>query len=374
MKRFNVLILFCLAAVGMWAQNGFESSGQASAYSVVSPWQDKKLTTGFRFLPGLRYHGKAREVQLDAEVSAHLFAHEAIFPLDDQPTAGLQPYRFWVRLADSTRSLRIGLQQINFGSATILRPLMWFDRVNPLDPLSLTEGVWSALGQVYFKNNANLWLWVNLPSDKLRVWDIFPSSLRFPEAGGRIQWPVTKGEMGVAANFRAVEMPDSQIQLTGHEHALQYKIGVDGRWDVGPGLWYECSFTGSDRNLGPYSQLVLLTLGADYTFGLGNGLNLTAEHMWAAMGSCINYMDESAAFSALSSSYPINFFNQFRLMAYYDWKHRKPYTFLQYENSLSKGKLQLMAWANPENPVLPGREDMMLFGGLGIQIMYIVHF
>lgn len=183
-----------------------------------------------------------------------------------------------------------------------------------------------------------------------------------------------KGEMGLATNLRAVRIPENQIQLPGQENAVQYKIGMDGRWDVGPGLWYECSFTGSDRNVGPFSQLALLTLGSDYTFALGNGLNLTAEHMWAAMGRSITEMDETAAFSALSMSYPINFFNQLRLLSYFDWKHQKPYTFLQYENKLSRGKLQLMAWANPENPVLPGREDMMLFGGLGIQIMYIVHF
>lgn len=374
MKRIKLLILVYLAAFQLSAQHHFESSGQASAYSVLSPGQEKKVAAGFRFLPGLRYHGIERGMQLSAEASVHLFAHEALFPLDDEPTAGLQPYRFWLRLSDSTRSLRIGLQQINFGSATILRPLMWFDRMNPIDPLGLTEGVWSALGQLYFRSDASLWLWINLPSQKLRVWDIFPSDMRFPEAGGRLQWPVTKGEMGVAANFRSVEITSSQIQIPENEYSQQYKIGIDGRWDVGPGLWYEGSITRTLKNLGPFSHLALLTLGADYTFGLGNGLNITAEHMWAVMGSGIRYMDESAAFSAISMSYAINFFNQLRLLSYFDWKHKKPYTFLQYENSLTKGKLQLMAWANPENPVLPGREDMMLFGGFGMQIMYIVHF
>lgn len=184
MKRFIVLILLCLAVVSLRAQHGFESSGQASAYAVASPWQEKKFITGFRFLPGLRYHGNGRGLQLDAEASVHLFAHESVFPLDEQPTAELQPYRLWIRLSDSTRSLRIGLQQINFGQATILRPLMWFDRMNPLDPLGLTEGVWSALGQLYFRNDAGLWLWINLPSKKLRVWDIFSSNMHFPEAGG----------------------------------------------------------------------------------------------------------------------------------------------------------------------------------------------
>ena len=52
-----------------------------------------------------------------------------------------------------------GLQKINFGSATMLRPLMWFDQVDPRDPLQLTDGVWGVLGRYYFLNNANIWLW-----------------------------------------------------------------------------------------------------------------------------------------------------------------------------------------------------------------------
>ncbi len=374
MKLIFPLVLLYLISAEVKAQKRTESAAQVATYSVLTPWQNKKMNLGFRFLPRVGYRGDLGNLHLDGEASVHLFAHESIFPLDDQPIAKLKPYRIWVRLADSTRSLRIGLQQINFGSATILRPLMWFDRINPLDPLGLTEGVWSALGQVYFKNNANLWLWINLPSEKIGVWDVFPSNLRFPEAGGRMQWPVNKGEMGAAINFRAVEIPDNQIQLVGNKYALQYKLGLDGRWDVGPGLWYECSFSGASQTLGLMTNLAMLTIGADYTFSVGNGLNITGEHMWVALSERIRTMNRKAAFSALSASYPINFFNQLRVMSYFDWKNLEPYTYIIYENILPKGRIQLMAYANPDKPDLPGREDMMLFGGVGAQIMYIVHF
>jgi len=51
------------------------------------------------------------------------------------------------------------LQKINFGSATLFRLLMWFDRIDPRDPLKLTDGVYGLLLRYYFHNNTNIWLW-----------------------------------------------------------------------------------------------------------------------------------------------------------------------------------------------------------------------
>ncbi|HMM11330.1 MAG TPA: hypothetical protein PKE03_04455 [Bacteroidales bacterium] len=65
-------------------------------------------------------------LKLDAEASLHLQAYESLIPLDDHPTAGLQSYRFCFSIANRTRSLRIGLQQITFVSANLGRPLMWY--------------------------------------------------------------------------------------------------------------------------------------------------------------------------------------------------------------------------------------------------------
>lgn len=375
MKKLMLSLMLLMNLLMLNAQHRLESSSQSSVWSSVLPLQDRQWFAGFRFLPGMRYAGHRGALQLQGEASLHLHAFESLIPLDDAPVAGLEPYRLWIRLADSTRSLRIGLQQINFGSATLLRPLMWFDRVNPIDPLGLTEGVWSVLGQAYFGQKASLWLWINLTEKKKRVWDILPSNTRSPELGGRLQWTVPKGEMGLAANLR----PSKPVivlndQPPGELCFLNYRIGLDGKWDLGPGMWYELSMSGTTNYHGAMSHLALLTLGADYTFGWGNGLNVMVEHMLIAAGSRLRSLPDKAALTAISTSYATDFFNQFRIIGYFVWKNEQPYTFLQYECALSKGKLQLMVWANPENPVLPGREDLKLFGGKGAQILYLVHF
>ena len=64
-----------------------------------------------------------------------------------------------MRYSSDQFELRLGLQKINFGSASMLRPLMWFDQMDPRDPLHLTDGVWGLLARYYFLNNANIWLW-----------------------------------------------------------------------------------------------------------------------------------------------------------------------------------------------------------------------
>jgi len=107
-----------------------------------------------------------------------------------------KPYRFWARYSAKQVELRIGLQKINFGSASMLRPLMWFDQVDPRDPLMLTDGVWGILGRYYFLNNANIWLWGLYGNDNRKGWEIFNSQKTIPEFGGRLQIPVPKGESG----------------------------------------------------------------------------------------------------------------------------------------------------------------------------------
>ncbi|GAB1374718.1 hypothetical protein MASR1M46_16040 [Bacteroidales bacterium] len=47
----------------------------------------------------------------------------------------------------------------------------------------------------------------------------------------------------------------------------------------------------------------MVTVGADYTFGLGNGLGVAVEHMWV----------EGANISALNVNYPVNMENSLRL-------------------------------------------------------------
>jgi len=143
------------------ANDTLHVQGQFSAWSTYSTKSDIKLGLGARYLPQLDYSlALGNNSKIDFEASANLNGSLALIPDDDKYTSGhIKPYRLWVRYSTEHLELRTGLQKISFGSATLLRPLMWFDQLDPRDPLQLTDGVWGMLGRYYFPNNANLWLW-----------------------------------------------------------------------------------------------------------------------------------------------------------------------------------------------------------------------
>ncbi|MDO8896287.1 MAG: hypothetical protein Q7V19_01460, partial [Bacteroidales bacterium] len=132
-------------------------SGQASAWAGLN--DEKSAWTGARYIPQLNYKIQKKKNLFDFEASANINGALSFFNFDSvSADANLKPYRFWARYSGDQLELRLGLQKINFGSASMLRPLMWFDKVDPRDPLQLTDGVWGLLGRYYFLNNANLWL------------------------------------------------------------------------------------------------------------------------------------------------------------------------------------------------------------------------
>ena len=96
----------------------------------------------------------------DGEASANIFGTLAFQRHASDVTSGdIKPYRGWLRLSGARFEARFGLQQLSFGSATLFRPLMWFDSLDPRDPLQLTDGVYGLLLRFYAKGNANAWLW-----------------------------------------------------------------------------------------------------------------------------------------------------------------------------------------------------------------------
>ena len=172
--------------------------GQASAWINFNPDQKLSLNSGVRYIPQLNYELSSGNRKFDVEFSLNLNANTGIRPFDSLTgNAAGKPYRAWLRYSGRQFEVRLGLQKINFGSAQMLRPLMWFDQVDPRDPLQLTDGVWGLLGRYYFLNNANIWLWVLYPSDKPKTWEFTGTNAKIPEAGGRLQLPVFSGEIGI---------------------------------------------------------------------------------------------------------------------------------------------------------------------------------
>ena len=179
---------------------------------------------------------------------------------------------------------------------------MWFDRIDPRDPLQITDGVTGLLLRYYFKNNANIWLWGLYGNPDTKGWETQPTADKTPEFGGRFQAPLFSGEAGLTFHQRRLA-PGSEAAAF---RPTEKRFALDGKWDLGIGLWTEASFVHQDDPAAPFSWQRSLALGVDYTFKLGNGLYLLAEHFLSqGAASLFGSGGSSVSFSALLARYPL---------------------------------------------------------------------
>lgn len=366
--------LMLLMITTLHGQSVFDYSGQAAVWAGIN--EQPQFWVGGRYLPHLQLKIPKMEFAIDFEAAANLWAGIQRLAVDSLVVVGdAQPYRLWGRFATDRMELRLGLQKINFGSASILRPMMWFDQLDPRDPLQLTDGVYAMLGRYYFQNNSNIWLWVVYPSKKLKTWEVFPSNKKFPEWGSRFQLPSGMGELAFSMHHRTASSYNNSYGLPKRDQFGETRFGLDGKWDLGAGVWFESVAVQQHKDLGQFNSQLLLTVGTDYTFGLGNGLHVMAEHLLLSSGKSFGSLNKGISFSALSIAYPLSMFDQILFLLYYDWNATHVYSFTQYSYNFGKWDLMLMAWMNPLEYSLPGQTmEASLYAGKGFQFMLIYHY
>lgn len=238
----------------------------------------------------------------------------------------IAPYRMFLSYGKQRYEVRVGLQQINFGSAMVLRPLRWFDRIDPRDPIQTTAGVYSVLCRYYFGNN-DAWLWVLLGNTKPKGLELTPTPKWLPEAGGRLELALPKGEMGGCFHHRWTIVLDDTV---GEE-----KFGLDARWDIGPGGWFEGALV---YTAGRWQEQMMV--GTDYTLALGNGLTVFAEHLSThAAGVWRNR-------SVLSLNYLLGLNDNLNQLTFLDWEERKPYIYLTWQHNLDSWRFILTGYFN----------------------------
>ena len=350
--------------------------GQLSAWCAVNGDLELPVWVGGRVTSQANYEVKAGRTLLDAEASLNLGGSLGMSPFDTFTSEGkLKPYRAWVRFSGRQFEARAGLQKINFGSATMLRPLMWFDQLDPRDPLQLTDGVWGVLGRVYFLNNANIWVWGLHGNKGPKTWELGNTSHQTPEFGGRLQIPASTGEAALSYHFRKADVDLPGMTLPGGDKIPEHRYGVDGKWDVGIGLWAEASWIHKTRKAGLPPDQHFLTLGADYTFPLGNGINAVAEHMMTALGEEPFRFSTKTSFSALSLGYPLGLSTRITAIVYRQWPTRKQFNFVNFQKQFKHIQLYLMAFINPDDAALPQQSgDNSLFLGKGAQVMVVYNY
>ncbi len=374
----GALLLLVLAFAGTSAAT-FDFNGRASGWLGASSDSSYRLLAGVRYLPEARVSLPiAGSLALDAEASVNGFVTADARPPDSaRLEVRIKPYRGFLRLSSSQFEARAGLQKINFGSATMLRPLMWFDRVDPRDPLELTEGVYGLLGRYYFQNNANVWAWGLLGNSAPKGWEQLGSVCWKPEFGGRAQLPVPRGEVAATYHHRTVDFSQVSKNYVLLDEQDEDRLGLDAKVDIGVGLWLEGTLSRTTRNLidreeDPPVWARAATVGTDYTFGIGNGLGVIAEHMLvgAAAKPFGRGSMSDAHVSALMFSYPIGILDNLRAIALYDWRNKGVYSFVGWQRTLDSWLFSATAFWNPDTPVSLGAPGGGA-AGKGIQVMVV---
>jgi len=350
--------------------------GQLSGWSGYYSKAQLPLGVGSRYLPQLNgefklyrstpeiYSPKERspfaDPRAEFEIAANLYGNGMIDPFTySRWSGGARLYRGWLKIATDRAELRVGLQKINFGSATLLRPLMWFDKVDARDPLQFTDGVWGALGRYYLRDNSNIWLWVlygNREGGPLDISDAGGVTSKRPEYGGRAQLSIPKGEAA----------------LTYHRKTEENRFAFDIKLDVTIGLWAEASWINKRADLGVLTNQTLINIGADYTFGVGNGLNLIAEHLTLSYDKRPFDFSNIVKISALSASYPLGMNDNISYILYCDWKNGELYNFVNWRHNFRDLTLYIMGYLNSGNtPISLMGNSNSLYTGSGVQIMLV---
>ena len=216
-------------------------------------------------------------------------------------------YRAWLRLSAKQTDLRIGLQRLNFGSASIIRPLQWFDKLNPLDVLESTDGVQAALMKSYFPNNSTLWAWAILADGQLKGSEAVPTKDDDIELGGRYQLPFLSGEAAISANHRRLAAK-----------LYENRVGFDMRVDTFAGLWVENSLSNTN-DMSPEWALQSM-LGTDYTFDIGNGLYAVLETGINHSSNALNKLQIEDTRSALMINYPLGLLDAVIYLSSVEWE------------------------------------------------------
>lgn len=353
-----------------------EFNGQLSSLLLTKPGKYWHVLAGARYVPELKFNIPVnKNWKFDVEASGNLYGQIGVEKHDTLYTdLIIKPYRIWGRFASERFELRLGLQKISFGSATMLRPLMWFDKMDPRDPLQMTDGVYAALGRYFFQNNANLWLWGIWPGKTVKGWEMLTTDRKRPEAGGRLQLPAGKGEIALTTHFRYLGSDQSAgyypVVLT--KPVPEFRAGLDGKWDVGPGIWFEGTYTYAKLPVASLNHIRMLTVGTDYTIGVGNGLTLSAEQFLYQTGASVFKSASELDFTAFSVTYPLNMTHSLSAMVFYNWTTSDWYRFISWRINLNKVSFYLMAFWNPDSfDLYQNTGNANLMGGKGLQLLFV---
>jgi hypothetical protein len=169
------------------------------------------------------------------------------------------------------------------------------------------------------------------------------------------------------AQFYSQEIPGPGLPPTSEN-----RLGIDGRWDVGIGLWAEAAWFWKGMDAGVLTNQHIMTIGADYTFGIGNGIHTLIEQVLISVDRQAFRLGNRNHFTAASLSYPIGILDNISAIIYVDWTGDNIYSFVNWHRQFNRIGFYLMGFWNPETLHLPQQpEGAQMFSGRGLQFMLV---
>ena len=240
--------------------------------------------------------------------------------------------------------------------------------------------------------NAGFWAWGLYGNDDPRGWDTLGTETGTPEFGGRAQWPLFGGEIAGSYHHRRADttslaagaggtiLPTDDAPLVqstppGATAANENRVGFDGKWDVGAGFWFEASVTHTDSEALRRPWQPSWAVGADYTFGIGQGLTVLGEHFY--LDPAVPRIVPSAAMkmTAITATYPVGIANMLTGAFYYEWRRDDAYRFVEWRRTYDHWRLHVLGFWNPDqaSPFAPGSQASALTGK-GVELVIVASY
>ncbi|NOZ03487.1 MAG: hypothetical protein GXO92_02640 [FCB group bacterium] len=376
--RVKLLIIVIMAATVspqiMAETLPFDIQGELSGwnYFVGDGFDSTETQLGLRYIPNVSAElFTIGEGTVDIELSGNLYYSKWIAGKQGE-TYDLKPYRLWIRYTDDRFEARLGLQKINFGPAKVLRTLMWFDRLDPRDPLQLTEGVYGIRMRYDFPNNANIWGWGLFGNRDPKGWEFIGTEKGTPEYGGRVQYPLGNGEVAFTTHYRVLSPTVARSgDVVVGKNTREHRVALDGIWDLGVEVWFESALVNSPFVNSPVDWQSFLTLGMDYTFPVGNGLLVLGEHLSGGMGSAPFNRDEKVDLTGFLISYPLGLTDQIAFFQFYNWYLKAPYYYMSWQRTYDFWRFYVGGYWSPRTNTVSINESLATPGRSGLQIIII---
>ncbi len=292
------------------------------------------------------------------------WAHKSGTSADGNPDGDIEIFedlhRLWMRYSSEHLEVRLGLQKIAFGPAQILRPLAWFDNIDPEDPTNQTDGVNALRLRFFPSGNLALWTWIVI-SDQ---WDYY-------SPGIRLEATLPLGELGLTwydqwqAGFHSLgQMPVAL--LWGHDR----RLALDLRYDGLIGLWTESFLVLPVESPHNPDRQAFYMLGGDYTFGIGNGLYIMMEQLW--LPATVDNPGAGRQMAALLASWSMGMFNQLMVIVYQDWDSSRTYSYFRWARVYDHISLNIMVSLNPRRSAYENGPLPTTLAGFGSSLNFMI--